>query len=232
MANNYRIRNTLLQRETILGWIYMIFEVLALPVLLSLANRQLGYPLGSAWLNFIYFCINFLAVLMIFHSFLGKSLSHLGGNFLRTLRAAFLGFCVYYVSTLAMNALMNFLFPWFSNVNDDSIASMLALDYLPMLIGTVFLVPITEEVLYRGLLFQPFYNTNRVLGYVASTALFALAHVAGYIGSSDILTLCLCFIQYIPAGLCLAWAYAEADNIFAPILIHTVVNAMAVYSVR
>ena len=232
MSKYNRISNTVSQSEFWLGLFYLLFELFVLPTLLSLANAALHYPLGSAWINFIYFCINFIAVLVIFRGYLGRAVTALGKNFMRCIKGAFLGFCVYYVSNLALSNLINFLFPWFSNVNDANVTSMLYLDYLPMLIGTVFLVPMVEEVLYRGLVFGSLYVKNHWLGYVLSTAIFCAIHILGYIGNTDGLTLALCFIQYIPAGLCLAWAYTEGDSIFSPILIHMVVNAMGVYAVR
>lgn len=232
MANYNRISISMSRNERWLGWIYFLFELIALPWLLRWANSAIGSPLGSAWLNFIYFCINFIAVFSIFHSFLGRSLSDLGKNLFHTVKAAFLGFCVYYVSNIALGNVMKFLFPWFSNVNDQTIASLLQLDYLPMLIGTVLLVPMVEELLHRGLVFQGLYGKNRALAYTLSTALFCAVHVMGYWGRYDYLTLALCFIQYIPAGLCLAWAYTQSGNIFAPILMHTVINALGVFAVR
>ena len=232
MAKYERLSNSLNQSEILLGWAYLIFEVLFLPTLLFMANEVLGYPLGTAWLNFIYFCVNFIAVIILFRQFLGKSVMSLGKNLFKTLKGAFLGFCVFYVSNQAMTELMNFLFPWFSNINDQNVSSLLYLDFYPMLIGTVVLVPFAEEVLFRGLVFQSLYTKNRFLGYLISAGLFCAVHILSYIATADPLTLALCFIQYIPASLCLAWAYTEADNVFAPILIHTVINAMGVMAVR
>lgn len=232
MAKYDRLTNSLTQNEVLLGWIYLLFECFLLPSLLAMANAAIQYPLGTAWINFIYFFVNFLAVIMIFRQFLGKSVVSLGKNLLRTFKGAFLGFCVYYVSNLALTELMNFLFPWFSNINDENVTSLLRLDFYPMFIGTVLLVPFAEEVLFRGLVFQSIYTKNRFLGYLISTAVFSAVHVLGYIRTADPLTLGLCFVQYIPASLCLAWAYTEADNIFAPILIHTVINAMGIMAVR
>lgn len=232
MAKSQRPSNSLTQSELLLGWAYLIFEVLFLPALLIMANAALHYPLGTAWINFIYFCVNFVAVIILFRHFLGKSVISLGKDLLRTVKGAFLGFCVYYVSNLAMTELMHFLFPWFSNINDQNVASLLQMDFYPMLIGTVVLVPFAEEVLFRGLVFHSLYTKNHFLGYLVSTVLFCAIHVLGYIGTYDPLTLGLCLIQYIPASLCLAWAYTQADNIFAPILIHTLVNVMGVMAVR
>ena len=232
MAKYQRLTNSLTQTEVLLGWAWLIFEVLLLPSLLAMGNAALNNPLGTAWFNFVYFCINFIAVIILFRNFLGKSVMSLGKNLPRTLKGAFLGFCVYYVSNLALQELINFLFPWFSNINDQSIATLLHLNYLPMVIGTVILVPFAEEILFRGLVFQSLYTKNRFLGYLVTTVLFCAIHIWGYIGTAQPLTLALCFVQYIPASLCLAWAYTESDNIFAPILIHSVINAMAVMAVR
>ena len=42
----------------------------------------------------------------------------------------------------------------------------------------------------------------------------------------------MAFLQYLPAGLCLAWAYTKADTIFAPILIHAIINAVSIGLVK
>ena len=232
MAKNSRLTDSLTRSEVIWGWIWLIFEVAMLPLVLVMINHALGSPFGESRINLLYFLLNFAAVLTIFYRFLGRSVTGLGKNLFRVLQGAFLGFCVYYVSNLAMTELIGLLFPWFSNVNDQSVIALLEQDFWPMVIGTVVLVPLTEEILFRGVVFQSLYTKNRFGGYLLSTAIFCAVHVMGYITTSDPLTLVLCFIQYIPASLCLAWAYTQADNIFAPILIHTVINAMGIMAVR
>ena len=46
------------------------------------------------------------------------------------------------------------------------------------------------------------------------------------------LEICMAVLQYLPAGLCLAWSYAKADTIFAPILIHAAVNYITINGLR
>ena len=94
------------------------------------------------------------------------------------------------------------------------------------------LVPPAEECFYRGLFFQTFAKKALWLGYAVSTTVFALIHILGFIGSASPLALVLSFLQYLPAGLCLAWSYAKSDTIFAPILIHALVNAWGIYEMR
>lgn len=232
MAKYQRLTNMLTRGEVIWGWLWLIFELFFLPTLMGMANAWLGYPLRESLINVLYFSVNFIAVLILLRRFLGKSVLSLGKNLLGTVKGAFLGFCVYYVSNLAMTELLAVLFPWFSNVNDAGVISLLQLDFWPMVIGTVVLVPFAEEMLFRGVVFQSLYTKNHFWGYLLSTVVFCAVHVVGYLSTYDPLTLGLCFIQYIPASLCLAWAYTQADNIFAPILIHTVINAMGIMAVR
>ena len=101
-----------------------------------------------------------------------------------------------------------------------------------MLIGTVLLVPITEEALFRGLLFGTLYRKSAVLGYVLSTLIFAAVHVVGYIGTQDAVSLLISLIEYLPAGLVLGWAYARSGTIWTPILIHAVVNFIGMSALR
>ena len=113
-----------------------------------------------------------------------------------------------------------------------SIAAMAGQNGSLMFVGTVFLVPVAEEVFYRGLIFRCLSSKSRLVAYPVSIAVFALVHVAGYIGSADALTLLLCFLQYLPAGYCLAWCYANTGTIVTPILMHMIVNAYGIYNLR
>ena len=46
-----------------------------------------------------------------------------------------------------------------------------------------------------------------------------------------IVQLLLCFIQYLPAGYCLCFAYRRSGTIISPIIVHAVVNAMSMIAV-
>ena len=57
-------------QETVCGFCYLAFQLLLLPTLLTMLNAQLSAPLREAELNFVFYLINFIAVLLIFHDFL------------------------------------------------------------------------------------------------------------------------------------------------------------------
>lgn len=220
------------RRETVFGWVYLFINLFVLPVLLNMGNQLLAAPLSETDLNLLYFALNFLFVLVIFHRFLGKSLVLALQYPWRCLRFAALGFALYYIAGIAVSRVITYLQPEFVNVNDSAIMDMTREQYTLMSIATVFLVPITEETLFRGLLFRGLQEKHRLLAYAVSALVFGSIHVVGYVGLYDWLTLLLCFLQYLPAGLALAWAYEKTDTIVTPILIHITVNQIGVSALR
>jgi membrane protease YdiL (CAAX protease family) len=149
-----------------------------------------------------------------------------------TLEAVILGFVFYYLCNYATTWIMEQFFPSYSNYNDEAIAAMSSSNYFLMFIGTVILVPPAEECFYRGLIFRNLYGKSKWAAYIVSILAFAIIHIIGYIGRYSALELLLAVMQYLPAGLCLAWAYTRADTIFAPILIHAAINFVGINALR
>ena len=218
--------------ELILGWIYMVLQLLALPLLFNICNMLLGSPLNMAELNFCFFCVNFLCATVIFRKYLIGNLKAFFARPWRGLSAVAIGFVGYWAISFVVSMIIVMVYPAFSNVNDDTIGGMVQENFALMTIGTVVLVPITEELLFRGLIFRGIYNRSHFWAYAISAVAFSLPHVVGYIGFYDPLLLLLCFVQYLPAGLCLGWAYARADSIFAPTLMHMIINLIGMLAMR
>ena len=218
--------------ELVWGLIYLAVQFFALPSLLAFLETCLPFRLTESWRNILFFGINFLAVILIFHRFLRNNLSHLSKNLWESLKALILGYVFYWILNWAVSFVLTKLVPGFSNANDRNLLSMLRENFWPLALCLVFLVPLTEEVLYRGVIFGGLYHKNKTAAFIIGTALFSVIHVVGYIGAYSPLMLIACFIQYIPAGLCLAWSYMESGSIYVPIVIHTVINAMGVAAMR
>ena len=211
-------------QETVGGFCYLAFQLLLLPELLTLLNRQLSSPLREGELNFVFYMINFLAVLVIFHDFLGSAAQQAVRHPAYLCQAVILGLAAYYACMFAVNQIIALLVPGFSNYNNAAIAAMGQENRLLVLLGTVLLVPTAEECFYRGLIFRNLYGKSRWAAYLVSMVAFALIHILGYIGQYTPLEILMAVLQYLPAGLCLAWSYTKADTIFAPIAIHCTVN--------
>ncbi len=232
MAKTKKIAVPMTQKQQTWGFVYLVISIFLLPLLLNSMNGLLLHPLSSVWVNFLYFCLNFTFLWVIFQDFLRKSMVYAGKHLGAFLGFSILGFAMYFAANMLLSALIRLLLPGFSNVNDVNILQQLSDNYWIMVIGTIFLVPTAEELLHRGLVFGTLYRVNPIMGYAVSMVAFAAIHVMGYIGKADILTLLVCFVQYLPAGWVLAWCYRRSGCIFVPILIHTVINAMSLVAVR
>lgn len=232
MNETKRLSISMTRREQVLGWLYVPFFLVLLALGLAELFRLLGWETeslrGQARLNGVFFAVNFLITLLIYRKFLAKSLVQVGKRFWGFVQAVILGLVLYYAGTLLLGRIVSDWMPELENVNDASIAAMARELRWVMVVGTVLLAPLAEECIFRGLVFQGLHRTNRIAAYVCSTVAFCLIHVAGYVGQEELLTLAVLAVEYIPAGISLAWAYEKADTIFAPILMHTLINAMSV----
>ena len=227
-----KISVALPKRLLIFGLVYIVLQLLVLPLALTWGNWLLGSPLSATSLNFVFFALNFLVITVAYRDFLGKNFKALLHNPWRVLRFAGAGLMLYWIATFVVGFIITSIYPNFMNANDMSISQMTKENYTLMSIGTVLLVPVVEETLYRGVVFGGIYTKSPVLAYIVSTAVFSIIHILGYITVYTPLELLLSFIQYLPAGICLAWSYKKADSIWAPILIHIAVNQVGTYSMR
>ena len=217
-------------REEILwGFIWLGISNLLLPLALSLGNSLLPEPLSGGMLNFVFFAMNFAAVLWIFRVFLRQNMTVALERVFLTLWYAVLAYLAYQVLTEFVTNLILAVDSDFGNVNDANLQEMMAQDLVPLGLGTVLLVPVAEESLYRGLIWRKLYDKSPIGAYLVSIVLFSLVHVVGYIGTYPPLTLVFCFVQYIPAAFCLCWCYKRSGTILSPILMHTMVNATSVF---
>ena len=220
------------RNEVVSGWSYFGFSMLALPIVLQYTNGLLDYPLNEAQLNFLYYTLNFAAVAVLFNRFLRMSFRVAIRRAFPVLWYALLAYLGNSALSSIVISLIRILSPGFANVNDAGIAAMVGQHRILMIIGTVFFVPVAEECFYRGLIFRYLSSRSRTLAYLVSMGVFALVHVVGYIGNASFLTLLMCFLQYLPAGYCLAWCYQSTGTIITPILVHMLVNAYGLANLR
>ena len=214
---------TLTSNEKRTGCAYLAISLFLLPGLISLL------PLNAAGQNLVYYLLNFTAVVGIFRKFLRMNLLVALDRVFPVIWYGILGYLGYQTLGELLNILIYTLSPGFVNFNDVTVALMIR-ENPALALCVILLVPVAEETLYRGLLFRGLYGKNAVFAYLASMVFFAAIHVAGYIGTFSPLHLLLSFLQYLPAGYCLCFAYRHSGTILCPILIHMAINAMAVYA--
>ena len=87
-----------------------------------------------------------------------------------------------------------------------------------MLIATVIISPIFEEILYRGLMYNKLKEiSNAFIAVLISSILFAFLHIPKY--GFGINTFFLFLV-----GILLAYCYEKTNNIYVPIFVHSISN--------
>ena len=224
--------HSLNRKEKVFGICWLIFQTFFFPTILQALNMLLPAPLPQTELNLVFFCANFVAVAILFRHYLWTQIRLVPEIIEKILFVAIAGLMAYWVLNFLLMQILFALQPNFTSVNDTTIQELVAEDYAIMFFGSVILVPITEETLFRGLVFRGLYDRSPMLARFLSVTLFSLIHILGYIGAYPFETLLLCFIQYIPAGICLAEAYRLSGSLLSPILIHALVNLLGMLALR
>ena len=232
MKKSHYLGMSLTSAETTGGIVYLALQLFVLPEILHRINAQLHSPLNEAEINFVFYLINFMAMLVIFHNFLGGSLRQAVQHPVLTCEAVILGLVFYYICMYLVMQMVTLLAPSYSNYNDEAIFAMGRGNSFLMLIATVVLVPPVEECMFRGVIFRNLYGKNKIAAYLVSILLFSMIHILGYVGKYAPLELIMAVLQYLPAGLCLAWCYARANTIFAPIFVHAAINYITINGLR
>lgn len=221
---------TMTRSEQAVGWAWFVIQLFFLPVVFALLNELLHLGMTVATLNIVLFAVNFIAVAIIFRRYL---LVQLKSAQIKALAGWVpLGIFLYWIISFAVHILVLTLQPEHTNANNETVDLLIKQQPLLMTIGTVVLVPITEETLFRGLLFGQLYKKHPLLGYTVSVFVFAAVHVVGYIGLQDPISLCISLLQYLPAGLVFGFVYAESKTLVTPIILHAFINLIATLSMR
>lgn len=232
MSNTDFLEHPLSQKEKLHGIAWLLFETLLFSDLLQSLNMLLPTPLPAVEANFVFFCVNFAAAAYFLRDYLAHQIRLVAQTFEKILFTSAVGFAAYWILNFLVSGFIVALDPDFSSVNDNAVSELVAENYGLMFFGTVLLVPIAEEILFRGVVFRGIYDRSPVLAWVLSITAFALVHILGYIGAHPPVQLLLCFLQYIPAGICLAAAYRLSGSILSPILIHAGVNCIGMMILR
>ncbi len=226
--------------EIIGGIIYWPCYLLVTQVVLALVLHLLGINIaaqpGFLLLNLLFLAVNFVVVAIIFHRFLWQQAKVACRQFGRTLLYVMAGLGLYFASNLLLGAALNVVTTALdleiTNINNEAVQQMARQSYLPMLLMTVICAPVTEECLCRGLLFCGLYGRSRFWAYLLSMLAFAGIHVYGTAFGQPLVQTLLCLVQYLPAGLWLAWVYRKSQSIWASILLHGAINLAAMLMVK
>ena len=220
------------RRETIFGTIYLFLFACVMPVAVPLLAGSFLPDWDASQINFLYFCLNFIAAAVIFRKYLLRTLRDALRVPFRTVQYALFAFWgSMLLSNMVVSGILR-VYPEFMNVNDNAVGAMVQQNRTLMAIGALILAPITEELLFRGLIFRGLYDRSPAAAYILSMVLFSMVHVSGYVGMYDFKLLFFCFLQYLIPAYCLCFAYRYGGSLAAPILMHMFTNLLALSAMR
>ena len=81
---------------------------------------------------------------------------------------------------------------------------------------SVFMAPVVEEALFRGLVFGALRGKSRAAAWIVSVLAFSVYHVWQYIGDGDALMVLLSALLYVPGSAALNWCLRALGQHLVP----------------
>ena len=219
--------------ERLAGTIFFVVYLLVMPLLaqrlFSLFALLLDTQIGAELQNALYYYLLFAVTLIIFHRYIGHTTSRLLDNLDRAAVTLFLGLLIFYGANELLYRVFHVFFHSRANLNDVTIAAQVNAAPRTTALIVIFLAPFVEEVLFRGLVFGCLREKSAVVGYAVSALLFAFLHVWTFALSSWDASYFALMLQYLAPGLVFAWAYDRSGTLWTSILLHAIVNALALF---
>lgn len=219
--------------ERLAGTIFFVVYLLVMPLLaqrlFALFELLLDTQIGAELQNALYYYLLFAVTLIIFHRYIGHTTSRLLDNLDRAAVTLFLGLLIFYGANELLYRVFHVFFHSRANLNDVTIAAQVNTAPRTTALIVIFLAPFVEETLFRGLVFGCLREKSAVVGYAVSALLFAFLHVWTFALSSWDVSYFALMLQYLAPGLVFAWAYDRSGTLWTSILLHAIVNALALY---
>ena len=211
--------------ERVAALCYLFIHVFALP--LTLPYLPLLIPgLSGVDVNLIYYALGLAFVFIFCMRFLRAGFDaalDFPANFLLCVSMAFV---IELGLSMVINSLMELAVPGLGSApNNETLLSMAPQGLGKLRAMTIFMAPIVEEVLFRGLVFGALRTKSRAAAWIVSLLAFSLYHVWQYIPSGGLSQLIYC-AAYIPGAAALNSSYERSGSIWAPIAYHMLINAV------
>lgn len=221
--------NRLTRTQTVLGWCYLPMHFFVVPTLASLYVVYAPGAYSGVDVNKIYFGVGIVFVLIVMGEWLRRNfyvlLEHPG----RFALCLAIGFAADYLLSIIVQLALLLIQGVEENPNNQELARMSGDDFGAMLGITVFLAPMVEEPLFRGVVFGSIRGKSRAAAYAVSVLLFSLLHVWQYVLIYADAWYFIYMLQYLPVSFVLAWLYERSGTIWTPIAFHMLFNGMSFY---
>ena len=210
--------------ELIRAAVLCVIYFFVFPLAMGWVQAAAGTELPVAEASVVYYLIAVLLVFLLFWDFLRRDFRGLLDRLPENL-AAFAG-------GLAGWLALDFLARRIPLPVSDPNESIYRLEYLLSPAATVVIVavlmPVVEEMLFRGFFYGALCRYSRALAWTVSVASFAVYSVWQFIFSYGVLDLryLLLAVRYLPAGLAFTWCYDRGGSVWAAMFLHMAVSGL------
>ena len=213
------------------GWVFFALYLVVFPVLMGQIQRMLSqrfeFFLQAPEFSLIYYFLLLCATVLLFWGFLRHSFDIL----LDWLPENLVAFAAGLVGAGALHFLaMRLPYP-VENPNALLYPEQFAAAPQATVLILVVLMPLIEEVLFRGLLFGGLRRYSRPMAFAVSTLGYALFCAVPFVFQpvgADLRYLLLA-VQYLPMSLALAWCYDHGGSIWSAVALHMAVNGASLF---
>ncbi len=216
--------------ERISGLLWLALYLFVLDLLLQLGMELAGIPVTMLNLNRVYYITCFLATAIVFRHFLPDSLNVALSRPGRLLKGILLGYCIYIACQGTLSVVYEMVCPDLTSPNDSTLRSMAQSSFATVTVAAVLLAPLTEETLFRGLIFGELRKKSRPLAYVVTALCFGAIHVMGYLSQLSPVTLLLNITLYMLPSVALCFCYEYSGTIWGPIGLHALLNGLSMWA--
>lgn len=114
--------------------------------------------------------------------------------------------------------------------NQNLINSIAVVHPIIMFFTTVILAPMLEEIVFRGMIFGWLYELNPKIAHLFSAFLFGFVHIMISVINGNMAEWVQIF-SYFFMGFVLSWLYEKKNNIFVPMLTHSMNNLISMIAI-
>ena len=210
------------KREFIFLLIYFPFHFFILPYLLELIDIKLNLGINTVDLTVIYYSIGLILLIIFTFNFLKNDFNTLIDRLFHNIIQLIISYFFMVFLTVILSYFITMIDNSLENLNNSAIIEMAETQTGKTTAVAVFMAPIVEEILFRGLIFKLTRSKSIYLAFIVSILFFGFYHVWQYV-FLDVRYLFL-IIEYIPATFALCWSYEKSGSIWCPIFLHMYIN--------
>ena len=213
--------------EAAIGWVYLPLHAIGMWMLMPIILDAFNF--SEAQYNLFVYAVGYVVLSFTMANFLRTDFDVFWDNFRVSIQAIGVNIIWYYIAQYAVSLLLASVLPTIENPNTEAVTEAAISSGRTMMFVAAVLAPIVEEILFRGVVFGTIARKNKAVAYIVSTVLFSAYHLWIYVYlGADLLLMALYAVEYIPGSVMFAKTYDESGTIWAPILMHMLMNYVAV----